>query len=63
MLNRRQRCLMRRYYTDLEPFPELRFRRFDSATEPAEIIIGTHGHPQPDYTAECHLSILIQSAF
>ena len=34
-----------RYYTDLEPFPNFGFGGL-IGTEPAEIIIGTHGHPR-----------------
>ena len=32
-----------RYYTDVEPFPNFGFGGL-IGTEPAEIIIGTHGH-------------------
>ena len=34
-----------RYYTDVEPFPNFGFGGL-TGTEPAEIIIGTHGHPR-----------------
>ena len=34
-----------RYYTDVEPFPNFGFGGL-VGTEPAEIIIGTHGHPR-----------------
>ena len=34
-----------RYYTDVEPFPSFGFSGL-IGTEPAEIIIGTHGHPR-----------------
>ena len=34
-----------RYYTDVEPFPNFGFGGL-IGTEPAEIIIGTHGHPR-----------------
>lgn len=34
-----------RYYTDIEPFPNFGFGGL-IGTEPAEIIIGTHGHPR-----------------
>lgn len=34
-----------RYYTDVEPFPNFGFDGL-IGTEPAEIIIGTHGHPR-----------------
>ena len=34
-----------RYYTDIEPFPNFGFGGL-TGTEPAEIIIGTHGHPR-----------------
>ena len=34
-----------RYYTDVEPFPNFGFGGL-TGSEPAEIIIGTHGHPR-----------------
>ncbi len=34
-----------RYYTDVEPFPNFGFGGL-IGTEPAGIIIGTHGHPR-----------------
>lgn len=34
-----------RYYTDVEPFPNFSFGGL-IGTEPAEMIIGTHGHPR-----------------
>ena len=34
-----------RYYTDVEPFPNLGLDGL-TGTGPAEIMIGTHGHPR-----------------
>jgi outer membrane receptor protein involved in Fe transport len=34
-----------RYYTDVEPFPNLGLDGLEG-TGPAEIMIGTHGHPR-----------------
>ena len=38
-------ALNEKYYTDIEPFPNFGFGGL-TGTEPAEIIIGTHGHPR-----------------
>ena len=38
-------ALNEKYYTDIEPFPNFGFGGL-IGTEPAEIIIGTHGHPR-----------------